>query len=765
MDIDNNIALISIIILIVIIIIILFLASNNNIDTNTNNVTVNNINLNEVLILKSNPDPLKINISDYKSNLDLFNLSVVRLNNKYIGLIRCHNKAKNYSYPSYIEIDDDNNTSIKSLDFNDKDFYSCNDNGIEDPRIFQFKNENWGIANCLGYKEQKYKCTNTMCIFKLNDPKTTFKLLYHPENPKLIQKNWSPFVYNDKLYCEYTIDPHVIYEIDSETGIINNIINSDNNYKFNNMKSRLSGGAPPILISHFREPIYLSIGHVRLSNSSYYHFFYIFQSYPPFNIIGSSEIFKLDDKERIQFVGGLSVCDDKLYVSYGINDKYNKISTFNIYDINYKIKYDHKYINSIMSKSLNYKHKLTIVINHFNNFDKQELQKYCDKYEYKLQDMDSYNKSSNEMTLFLYRSMMKIEKLNINHDISFDNILNMAGDSKYICFEGLNDRFMSQSFLNSNIKDEYNLITYDDFLNIINLGYPYRKNEGFFLHKNYLHQILYSEKSMFNDDITVMPNIIKSVNKSKKSNKTKIPKIIHQSFESRVLPECLSSAVHTWLNLNPDYEYRYYDNGDRRQLIKDYFDDNVLKAYDMLIPGAYRCDLFRFCAVYIYGGIYADIKNGAVFPIKNIINSDVDYLLINDTNDDTMYNAFFGAKSKDPIIYKVIITIVKRILNKEYGPGNLYPTGPMAMGSVILKEFEFNKHMKVGKYKINNSTVCVYDHHNDGNNGRIILDKNDSVLINTRHNTKTLDQEFLKSITGNSNYGVLWDEKRIYRNI
>lgn len=754
MDVDStNYVIVAIIIIFIIIIILIVVISNN--DTNQN----------DILHLKSIKTPLDINFSYYLSITDLFNLSVIRSSGKYIGLIRGCNKTKNYSLPLYIEIDDNNVKNIKLLDFDDDDFYSCNNNGIEDPRIFQFKNEYWGIANCLGYKNQKYKSVNTMCIFKLDNAKTTFRLLYHPENSNLIQKNWSPFVHNNKLYCEYSINPHLIYEINTETGSIDNIIRSNNNYKFEFSGGRLSGGSPPILISHFREPIYLSVGHIRLSNNNYYNFFYMFESHPPFNIIGSSKIFKLDNKEQIQIVTALSICGDELHVSYGINNKYNKISIFNIYDINSKINYDPKYINNMISKSLKKEHKLTIVSKDFNTVELLELQKYCDKYGYKLQNNDTDLSNENGMILLLYRSMQKIEKLNINYNNSFDIILNMAGDSKYICFEGLNDRFMHSSLLNSDKNDyinEYNLITHDDYLNIINMGYPHRKNIGVFLHQNYLYQILYSEKSIFSNDTTIMPGVIKAATKT---NNTKIPKIIHQSFGSRVVPECLASAVHAWLNLNPEYEYRYYDNGDCRKLIVDNFDDNVVKAFDMLLPGAYRCDLWRVCAIYLYGGIYADIKLGEVFPIKNIIDDDVDYLFINDIHDNAIYNGLFGAKAKDPVIYKVIMETVRRVLNKEYGSGKLYPTGPLAVGSVIVKEFGFDKHMKIGKYKVNNSVVTVYDHNDDGNWGRTINNKDGFVLINFRHNPKTSDQNLFNSITGKSHYGVLWAERKIYRDL
>lgn len=709
-------------------------------------------------------DKYKLLIKDNKFNLDLYNLSVIKSEEKdmYLGLVRGHNKTNSYSHPLYIELNNAGEIQkLELLNFDSEDFTICSNRGIEDPRIFIFKNELWGIGNCLGYKDQKIKCINTMCIFKLSNPKDTLKLLYH-ENNNIIQKNWSPFEYDNKLYCEYSIDPHVIYEINPNTGNNNNIIKSSSDFQFKilSTKGRLSGGSSPILISHFKTKVYLNIGHVRLVNHSYYHFFYMFERHPPFNIIGMSEIFKLETlNERIQFACGLSIQDDIVHISYGINDKSNMISTFNIYDINNMIQYDHKYIMTSLIKEKDY--KLVIIAK-----DKsEELTIYCEKHGYEL--FSCYENIHHDLLKYpiLYLNDSSWE---MNLDQNFDDIFNIAGCSEYIAFEG----FRSYIICNTNLKFD-NIVKFcefvksdilvDDYTKIIRSGYPYRGNKGIIFPTNYLNKIFMGQslRSIENDQI-IMPNLI--INNNKITN-NKIPKIIHQSFESRLLPECLVAAAHTWINLNPDYEYKYYDNGDRRKLIVDNFNDDVVKAYDMLIPGAYRCDLFRFCAIYLYGGIYVDIKIGAFTSMNNIIDHDVDYLLINDINDYTMCNGIFGAKVKDPIILKVIGKIAGRVLNKKYGKHNLYPTGPLAMGSVILKAFNCDKHMKIGKYEIDKNTVCVYDRHPDGDHKRIIVDKNNKVLINTRHNPKTLDQEFLTSITGNPNYGILWEERRIYRNI
>ena len=41
--------------------------------------------------------------------------------------------------------------------------------------------------------------------------------------------------------------------------------------------------------------------------------------------------------------------------------------------------------------------------------------------------------------------------------------------------------------------------------------------------------------------------------------------------------------------------------------VKNNFESDVLYAYDSLIPSSYKSDLFRYCILYKYGGIYLDI--------------------------------------------------------------------------------------------------------------------------------------------------------------
>jgi len=53
----------------------------------------------------------------------------------------------------------------------------------------------------------------------------------------------------------------------------------------------------------------------------------------------------------------------------------------------------------------------------------------------------------------------------------------------------------------------------------------------------------------------------------------------------------------------------------------------VKEAYDALIPGAFKADLFRYCVLFIYGGVYADIDVMLTSKLEMAIDDDVGFMV------------------------------------------------------------------------------------------------------------------------------------------
>ena len=87
-----------------------------------------------------------------------------------------------------------------------------------------------------------------------------------------------------------------------------------------------------------------------------------------------------------------------------------------------------------------------------------------------------------------------------------------------------------------------------------------------------------------------------------------IPANIFQTWQTHTLPPQMFNAIKIIKKQNPRFNYYLFSDSDCRLFISKNFEPVVLNAYDRLIPGAYKADLWRYCILYKYGGIYLDIK-------------------------------------------------------------------------------------------------------------------------------------------------------------
>ena len=208
------------------------------------------------------------------------------------------------------------------------------------------------------------------------------------------------------------------------------------------------------------------------------------------------------------------------------------------------------------------------------------------------------------------------------------------------------------------------------------------------------------------------------------SNKTydkflsrKIPLNVYMTWHNKeqLLP-CLRENLQTLKEQNPEFTFHLYDEEDCRNFIRKNFDSIVLKCYDTLIPKAYKADLWRYCILYKKGGIYIDLKLKPVsgFKLKELIHKehfvlDRPYMLkyqkieseldfIQDYRnflniDDKLwrrnigiYNAFLVVYPNNLLMKHCIDRICKNVMNKDYGYGDLYPTGPGMLGELYFSD-------------------------------------------------------------------------------
>ena len=246
------------------------------------------------------------------------------------------------------------------------------------------------------------------------------------------------------------------------------------------------------------------------------------------------------------------------------------------------------------------------------------------------------------------------------------------------------------------------------------------------------------------------------LNKKKNKNKT-IPYIIYKTNKCNrdQLGNQVTDIFKKTMNNNINFKIKYYSDYDCESFIKKYFDDSVLETFRNLIPGAYKADLFRYCVLYIKGGIYSDLTQQFLIPITDFVDLENDNLVIvrdRGCGDNFPYRgvqiAFIAAIPNLPIFKDVIYNIVDNYKNNFYGKTQYDVTGP----------YLFRKWLD---YYVINENISYRLELEQIDDNYISFIKNGKKAIITHHKNHW---DFVEK-TNDFNYHKLWYQKEIYKKI
>jgi len=162
-----------------------------------------------------------------------------------------------------------------------------------------------------------------------------------------------------------------------------------------------------------------------------------------------------------------------------------------------------------------------------------------------------------------------------------------------------------------------------------------------------------------------------------------IPKYIFQTHKSssylQTKPKLLL-ATQSWkkyTNNNYGFKYLFFDNATCENFMRTNFYGKIYDAYCRLPMGVMKADLWRYCVIYRYGGIYADVDTICKINPNIFINNS--FLTIGPENSDHLCQWTFSAPPMSPILKSIIDLSVDRILTIPVitGEHNIhYLTGP-----------------------------------------------------------------------------------------
>ena len=136
------------------------------------------------------------------------------------------------------------------------------------------------------------------------------------------------------------------------------------------------------------------------------------------------------------------------------------------------------------------------------------------------------------------------------------------------------------------------------------------------------------------------------------SSSNKIPKVIISTYPDKSkIPKKVCDNVRTYA---PEYEHVIFDDDDVYQFLEKNYPKNVVDTF-MRLEGAHKADLFRYCYLYKYGGVYVDIKTEFIESIHSIFNKkDVQLYTVLSIHKGTIYQGIIASEPNNPLFMKLI---------------------------------------------------------------------------------------------------------------
>lgn len=173
-----------------------------------------------------------------------------------------------------------------------------------------------------------------------------------------------------------------------------------------------------------------------------------------------------------------------------------------------------------------------------------------------------------------------------------------------------------------------------------------------------------------------------------------IPLNIVQYWHSDKLPEKMKLATEKIKNSNPEFNYFLYNEKSALEFLENYFNEEVVYSFKKIKPSAFKSDLFRYCFLFINGGIYIDVK---LIPFNNfklieLVNKEhyvKDYTACNNNNAGNISQTIIVSNKNNNLLLECIKRIIINVKHNFYGKSCLLVTGP-GLVAKTYRDIQYN---------------------------------------------------------------------------
>ena len=188
-----------------------------------------------------------------------------------------------------------------------------------------------------------------------------------------------------------------------------------------------------------------------------------------------------------------------------------------------------------------------------------------------------------------------------------------------------------------------------------------------------------------------------------------IPRIIHQTWKTHVVPENCRCWVESWKTLNPEWKHILWSDQELDEFVAQHYPDflTVYRSYKM---GVQRADAARYLLLHHFGGVYTDIDTECLMSLDIFANEDR-IVFCNEPSahsgnyitSRSLERLIFNGTIVSPANHPFWLELLENLERNRFSSMVLDSTGPIVLSATAQKHhnqnaFSFNSaHLFCGK--------------------------------------------------------------------
>lgn len=149
---------------------------------------------------------------------------------------------------------------------------------------------------------------------------------------------------------------------------------------------------------------------------------------------------------------------------------------------------------------------------------------------------------------------------------------------------------------------------------------------------------------------------------------------IIQYWHSAEVPDYIAALIATFRERNPSMRHLVFSERTADSFIAERHGERHVRAFRACAVPAMQADYLRYCAVYTYGGIYADVDFGCIRTLHPLL--DLEGHLFQEPAEGPALNGLFAFRSPGHPLLAMAIEIATRNIEARISESITLTTGP-----------------------------------------------------------------------------------------